>query len=83
MAKMAGLGRGLGSLLGEAAIEVGAEQGDAEKSTPHQLPLHEVVPNPDQPRKVFDEEALEELADSIRQNGILQPIVVRNKNNAY
>lgn len=83
MAKMAGLGRGLGSLLGEAAIEVGAEQGDAEKSSLRELSLHEVVPNPDQPRKVFDEDELEELADSIRQNGILQPLVVRRKDNAY
>lgn len=83
MARMAGLGRGLGSLLGEAAKEVGTEQQGGHAAALLQLPLHEVVPNPDQPRKVFDEEELEELADSIRQNGILQPIVVRRKDDTY
>ncbi|MFZ5950952.1 MAG: ParB/RepB/Spo0J family partition protein, partial [Candidatus Rifleibacteriota bacterium] len=41
------------------------------------LPLEEVYPNPDQPRKVFEKQALQELAQSIRENGVLQPILVR------
>lgn len=79
MAKRAGLGRGLGALLGESAAEVGSD--DAAGSL--ELPLAQIEPNPDQPRKVFGEEELEELADSIRQNGILQPIVVRKRGEGY
>ena len=43
------------------------------------LPLSDIIPNKGQPRKNFDEQALEELADSIKQNGVLQPILVRKK----
>ena len=72
-----GLGRGLGSLLGEANAEVGS-------STPTTMaPIDALVPNPNQPRKNFDKGALEELADSIRQNGILQPILVRKVGSDY
>ncbi|MDD5800088.1 MAG: ParB/RepB/Spo0J family partition protein [Coriobacteriales bacterium] len=71
MARKGGLGRGLESLLGETAGEVGESPADAE------LPVDQIHPNPDQPRKHFDEDALNELADSIRQNGLLQPILVR------
>lgn len=42
-----------------------------------QVPVQEVLPNPEQPRRYFDEESLEELADSIRQKGVLQPVIVR------
>lgn len=48
-----------------------------------QLPCRKLVPNPFQPRKVFDDVALHELADSIAQHGILQPITVRQKDNKY
>ncbi len=72
-----GLGRGLGSLLGEANAEVGS-------GTPTTMaPIDALVPNPNQPRKNFDKGALEELADSIRQNGILQPILVRKVGSDY
>jgi ParB family chromosome partitioning protein len=81
MAKRAGLGRGLGALLGETAGEVHAEQKDA--ASLRELPVEDVVPNPNQPRRSFGEEDLEELADSIRQNGILQPIVVRPYEGSY
>lgn len=81
MAKRAGLGRGLGALLGETAGEVHAEQKD--DSALRELSVDEVVPNPNQPRRSFGEEDLEELADSIRQNGILQPIVVRPYEGSY
>lgn len=81
MAKRAGLGRGLGALLGETAGEVHAEQKDA--AALRELPVEDVVPNPNQPRRSFGEEDLEELADSIRKNGVLQPIVVRPYEGSY
>lgn len=64
------LGRGLGTLLGQSV------QVEEDKGT-RQLAVHLIQPNPFQPRKVFDSEALEELAASIRQHGLLQPVVVR------
>lgn len=71
-----GLGRGLESLIGEATAEVGA----APEQT---LPIGKIVNNPNQPRKNFDKAALEELADSIKQNGVIQPIIVRKKGAKY
>lgn len=47
------------------------------------LPLDEVFPNPNQPRKIFDKQALEELAQSIKENGILQPVLVRQIGKSY
>jgi len=65
-----GLGKGLDALFGDAAIE--ASSNDFEY-----LPLQKVEPNPDQPRTVFDEEGLNSLADSIRADGVITPIIVR------
>ena len=76
MAK-SGLGRGLESLMSEANHEVGITQPESV------LPISKVKPNPDQPRRAFDENALEELADSIKQNGILQPLLVRKHGKSY
>ncbi len=67
--KQSGLGKGLGALMLENATD--------EMVAANTLPLNEIVPNKDQPRKTFDEGALEELADSIRQHGVLQPLLVR------
>ena len=67
--KKGGLGRGLESLFEDAARDVGGPV-----ST---LPLREIEPDKDQPRKDFDEQALAELADSIARHGLLQPIAVR------
>lgn len=67
--KKGGLGRGLESLFEDAARDVGGPV-----ST---LPLREIEPDKDQPRKEFDEQALSELADSIARHGLLQPIAVR------
>lgn len=76
MAKKSGLGKGLGSLISEASAETG--------TTPDAtLPITSIITNPNQPRKSFDETALQELADSIAQNGVLQPILVRKKENKY
>ena len=65
-----GLGRGLSSLIGETKIE---------KKT-NKLPLSEIVPNKFQPRKNFDEQTLEDLTNSIKERGVIQPIIVRVSN---
>ena len=66
-----GLGRGLSSLIGETKIE----------PKKNQLSVSDLVPNKYQPRKIFDEDSLEDLTNSIQQRGILQPIIVRQSNN--
>ena len=66
-----GLGRGLSSLMGETKVE----------SKNNQLSVGDLVPNKLQPRKIFDEENLNDLTNSIKQRGILQPIIVRKLNN--
>lgn len=76
MAK-SGLGKGLESLMGEANYEVGAVKAD------NTLKIDQIKPNPGQPRKNFDETALNELAESIKNNGILQPLLVRKKGKTY
>ncbi len=70
-----GLGRGLSSLLGEVAQE--APVGGNVRSGIQTLPVASIEPNPGQPRRQFNEEALAELAQSIRSRGLIQPIVVR------
>lgn len=77
MARKSGLGKGLESLMGEATAEVSAMTPDST------LPISKVKPNKGQPRRNFEEAALDELADSIKQNGILQPILVRKKGASY
>lgn len=76
MAKKSGLGRGLNALISEANAETGNEPEAV-------LSISEIVRNPNQPRKTFDDDKLAELADSIRQNGVLQPILVRRKGQKY
>ena len=76
MAKKAALGKGLNALFTETAAESGSEP---EAS----LPIASIVRNSDQPRKSFDETQLSELSDSIKQNGVLQPILVRKKGDKY
>lgn len=80
VAKTSGLGRGLGALLGDATGQV---QGEANGTELRELPLAQIHPNPDQPRKVFDEDDLKELADSIATCGLLQPLVVREAERGY
>ena len=74
-----GLGRGLNAIFGSDTIEVKAKP--MEKMT--EIKLSEIIPNPTQPRTDFDEEALEELADSIRQLGLIQPITVKREGEKY
>lgn len=77
MAKKSGLGRGLGLLVGEADAETAGMRPDST------LPISEIKPNKGQPRKTFRPEELAELTDSIKQNGILQPLLVRKKGSGY
>ena len=79
MAKMTGLGKGLDALFGPAPEEEQAKDDDVLKN----LKITEVEPNRDQPRKNFDQEALEELAESIKKYGLIQPIVVTKKEGYY
>lgn len=68
-----GLGRGLSSLFSDT--EEAYENAQTGKEMVQQLPLGALYPNPDQPRKVFDEKALRDLADSIREHGVIVPIL--------
>ena len=79
MAKMSGLGKGLDALFGPAPEEEQVQENDILKN----LKVTEVEPNRDQPRKHFDQEALEELASSIKEYGLIQPIVVTKKEGYY
>ena len=79
MAKMTGLGKGLDALFGPAPEEEQMQENDILKN----LKITEVEPNREQPRKNFDQEALEELADSIKEYGLIQPIVVTKKEGYY
>ncbi len=77
MASNKGLGRGLGALLGDIDEPI-------QEKTPYKLlPIHKVEPNPDQPRRDFDEEELEALSESITIHGIIQPLTVRLMANGY
>jgi ParB family chromosome partitioning protein len=79
-----GLGRGLSSLLGEVAQEAPVTGGAAPaRGGIQMMPVSSIEPHLDQPRRHFDEEALEELAASIRQRGLIQPIVVRPHGHRY
>lgn len=77
MAKKGGLGKGLGLLVGEADAETAGMRPDST------LPIDQIKPNKGQPRKNFKAEDLAELTDSIKQNGILQPLLVRKKGAVY
>ncbi|MCM1565991.1 MAG: ParB/RepB/Spo0J family partition protein [Dehalobacter sp. 4CP] len=69
-----GLGRGLGALITER---------ETESSEIKEIMLADIVPNPGQPRREFDREKLQELADSIQEHGLLQPILVKPEGNRY
>lgn len=79
MAKMTGLGKGLDALFGPVPEEEKVQENDTLKK----LKITEVEPNREQPRKRFDQEALEELAQSIQEYGLIQPIVVTQKEGYY
>ncbi|MCL1890799.1 MAG: ParB/RepB/Spo0J family partition protein [Coriobacteriia bacterium] len=72
-----GLGKGLGALMGDASAETGSNIDFLE------LPINQIIPNPNQPRTDFSEERIEELTASIEKDGLLQPILVRPSGNGY
>ncbi|MFT3983135.1 MAG: ParB/RepB/Spo0J family partition protein [Lachnospiraceae bacterium] len=80
-----GLGKGLDALIPEVAIEGKNKKGEAESGvTPDKyVKITKVEPNREQPRKNFDEDALQELAESIKQFGIIQPILVQDRKDYY
>ena len=77
MASNKGLGKGLGALLGDFSEE------PLEQSAYRELPVYKIEPNPDQPRREFDEEELQALADSITVHGVIQPLTVREMPSGY
>ncbi len=70
-----GLGRGLSALM--ADMDLGDSAGPAQSRDRMMLPIEQITANPDQPRRTFDPDALQELAASLRQRGVLQPLIVR------
>lgn len=88
MASKKGLGKGLGSLFGDVAdlnrgpVEVPVQNSE-EKKLEQMVKIRLIEPNRNQPRKAFDEEALQELAESIRLHGIIQPLIVIKKDKHY
>lgn len=89
MSKKTGLGKGLDALFGTSSVSESVEDNTnnieekENKENIHKLKVIEIEPNRNQPRKKFDEEALEELAESIKQYGLLQPIIVTKKDDFY
>ena len=74
--KQKGLGRGLGALIDDFSVPAAQEQITV-------LPLQKIEPNPKQPRRTFDPDALQSLADSIAEHGVVQPLAVRDAGNGY
>ena len=71
-----GLGRGLSALMSDVAEVSGPDDANP-KNPDRSVPIEQVEPNPDQPRRLFDQDRLDDLAQSIREKGIIQPLVVR------
>src|SRR6056297_1655037 len=76
--KQRGLGRGLSALMADVA-EDSAQTGETPRPAERAIPIEKISPNPDQPRRSFDPEMLEDLAASIKEKGIIQPLIVRPK----
>lgn len=89
MEQRRGLGRGIASLISSRPfaaprpVENNENKNDDEKRSFLKVPLSEIVPNPSQPRKFFDEQKIQELADSIREKGILLPLLVTRHHGHY
>jgi len=83
MVKKSGLGKGLAALIPTATAVSQEDLPAMERDGLTLLPLAEILPNPDQPRKSFDQEKIRELSDSIKAHGVLQPIVVQPKQDGF
>jgi ParB family chromosome partitioning protein len=77
-----GLGKGLGALIGTPAVAASRDTADGGERV-HQIELASIVPSALQPRKDFGHEALQELIESIRQHGIIQPLIVRQSGTRF
>ena len=75
--KPRGLGRGLSALMADVTAEPAVSGEQAARRADSQLPIEQIKPNPNQPRRSFDPQDLDDLAASIREKGILQPLIVR------
>lgn len=78
--KQTGLGRGLSALMADVAVNEPAETGEtgaAPRRADQQIPIEKIFANPDQPRRQFLQERLDDLAASIREKGIIQPLILR------
>ena len=80
MAKMTGLGKGLDALF---SMPIADEEKQKENDVLKNLKVVDVEPNREQPRKLFDEDGLQDLASSIKRYGVIQPIVVTEKDGYY
>ena len=85
MAKNTGLGKGLGALFNDTVLDEEEEKKELKEGEEvvHKLKLIEIEPNRNQPRRTFNEESLEELAQSIKNYGVIQPIIVAKKDGYY
>ena len=81
MARLGGLGKGLGALI--PAGEAGSDDDGTDAPVLAELPIDSIVPNPHQPRVHFDEESLSDLTASIREIGVIQPVLVRPVGDHY
>jgi len=81
MSKSSGLGRGLGAILEE--VEEAYKQNNGSSEFVKEITLDEIMVNPFQPRKLFDENSIAELSESIQRHGLLQPIVVIRNNDKF
>lgn len=82
MKQQRGLGRGLNALLSDEALSV-PTHGEEQETAVKIVDINEIEPNYEQPRKTFNEEDLHELSQSILEHGIIQPLIVKKKNNKY
>lgn len=83
MALGKGLGKGLDSIIADKVGNTGKESPSSEEKQEVMVPISKVEPNKEQPRKNFDEDALLELSESIKQFGVLQPLIVQDKKDYY
>ena len=83
MTRKGGLGKGLDSLIPEVVVDNRTKKNERNEKSNLLVKITQVEPNREQPRKFFDEDALEELASSIKQFGILQPLLVQKREDYY
>ncbi len=76
-----GLGRGLSALMADVNLDASRSSGESVRAPDSSLPIESIFPNPNQPRRYFDADALADLAASIRTKGVIQPLIVRPAGN--